>query len=144
MKWDIPFYIIFFKTFMAHKNRVRPFMSYLGLSEGQPKILDFLVSHDCCMQKDLAEGCNIEPATVSKILNNMEKEGLIERKMVQKNKRAFCVTITKKGRDLQQKAAYYMSELEKLALENFTPKEKEQFIEYLLRMHDNLTGKTLK
>ena len=39
-------------------SRIKP----LGLTTGQPKVLDFLQDHDGAMQKDIAKGCHIEPS----------------------------------------------------------------------------------
>lgn len=44
-------------------SRIKP----LGLTTGQPKVLDFLQDHDGAMQKDIAKGCHIEPSSLSTI-----------------------------------------------------------------------------
>ena len=38
-----------------------------GLTLGQPKILDYLKDHNGCVQKDIAAGCHIEPASITVI-----------------------------------------------------------------------------
>ena len=75
----IPFNLIVLKTFHAQKNKVRPLMNAIGLSPGQPKVLTFLALHGACLQKDLAAACDIEPATISKLLNLLEEKGYLER-----------------------------------------------------------------
>ena len=47
----------------------------LGLTPGQPKVLEYLQAHDGAMQKDIARGCCIEPATLSPLLTGMERRG---------------------------------------------------------------------
>ena len=74
-----PFYLLVYKTFHAQKNRIRPGMGTLGLSTGQPKVLSYLMRHESCLQKELAEAFDIRPATISHILSNMEEKGLIYR-----------------------------------------------------------------
>lgn len=49
------------------------------LTPGQPKVLDYLIYHDGAVQKDIAESCHIEPATITSVLAGMEKSGLIMR-----------------------------------------------------------------
>ena len=49
------------------------------LSVGQPKVLEYLYFNDGAIQKDIAEACMIEPATVTSLLSRMEKGGLIKR-----------------------------------------------------------------
>lgn len=48
-------------------SRIKP----LGLTTGQPKVLDFLQDHDGAIQKDIAKGCHIEPSSLSTILGGM-------------------------------------------------------------------------
>ena len=48
-----------------------------GLTSGQPKVLDYLADNDGAVQKDIAAGCCIEPATLTNLLNGMEKEKLL-------------------------------------------------------------------
>ena len=50
-----PFHLLLIRTYHAQKNRLRPEMAGIGLSPGQPKILNRLMEKDCCMQKKLAE-----------------------------------------------------------------------------------------
>ena len=52
----------------------------LGLTPGQPKVLEFLLRHGESDQKTIAAYCEIEPATVGSILLRMEEGGLILRR----------------------------------------------------------------
>ena len=139
-----PFHLLILKTYHAQRNRVRPSMAEIGLSPGQPKLLGYLVSVDHCMQKELAEACEIEPATVSKLLNGMEETGLVLRSAAEGDKRAGCVSITEKGRKLQEQAKGRFDQIVGQELSGFTEKEKEEFTSYLCRMYHNLTGREIK
>lgn len=141
---ETPFYTILLKTFYAQKAGMRPYIAKLGLTSGQPKILNYLKHHNYCMQKELAISCDIEPATVSKILNAMEEKQLIKRNLSKENKRIILVSITKKGIALQEETELYFSRVKEESLKGFTEKEKEQFTEYLCRMYYNLTGKAIE
>ena len=46
-----------------------------NLSIGQPKILEYLSSHDGAIQKEIAEACNIEPATLTSLLSRIKTGG---------------------------------------------------------------------
>ena len=52
----------------------------LGLSPGQPKVLEYLRLHGTQNQRSIADYCRIEPATVGSILTRMEEAGLVERR----------------------------------------------------------------
>lgn len=63
---------------------------------GQPKILHLLTCSSRT-QVELARACDIEPATVSKILDLMEQAGMIERVRSDKDRRSIQVQITEFG-----------------------------------------------
>ena len=136
-----PFFLVVYKTFHAQRNQIRPGMAAIGLSPGQPKILNYLLEHDHCMQRQVAEGCDIEPATVSRILTNMEQQGLIERG--DPGRRAAEISLTDKGREAQRQWRGICHEVEERAQEGFGTEERERFRGDLCRMYHNLTGKVI-
>ncbi len=140
----IPFPLLLLKTFHAQQAKIRPNMAKLGLSPGQPKILSMLILKGDCMQKDLASLCDIDPATVSRLLNHMQKAGMITRNEGGKDRRVTKISITDKGQELHHAHKVYRDEVEKMALEGFDEKEKERFRSYLCKMYENLTGKPLE
>lgn len=109
-----------------------------GLSSGQPKILEYLFEHDGSVQKDIAQACKIEPATVTSLLTRMEKSEMIERKMQNNNRRFWYVYLTEKGREEAVYVKKAFDTVKEIALKDFTNKEKELFIEYLKRVNKNL------
>ncbi|MBE6082663.1 MarR family winged helix-turn-helix transcriptional regulator [Sporanaerobacter sp. PP17-6a] len=132
------------KTSHAQKNKTRPGMTKIGLSPGQPKILTYVSEHNCCMQKEIAMALDIEPATVSQLLNNMAQNGLIKRSAPAERKRAESVSITEKGQSAYKKWLCLCKEIEEVSLQGFTKEEQEQFLDYLSRMYYNLTDKILE
>lgn len=137
------FYYALYKTFHAQKNVIRPGRIRIGLSVGQPKILTFLVQNGPCLQKDLAAAFDIEPATVSRILNNMEHSGLVERTRLTDCRRAIQITITPKGQELQKQWVELCTGVEKIGLAGFTEEETEQYKGFLARTYHNLTNQFL-
>jgi Transcriptional regulators len=132
------------RTFHAQKNKIRPGMAVIGLSPGQPKVLDYLSRRSNCMQKDIAAALDIEPATVSQILSNMEQTGLIKRSEPAERRRAESVSMTEKGREYYEKWQLLCKEVEEISLKGFSQNEKEQYLDYLSRMYRNLTGRFLE
>lgn len=110
----------------------------LGLSIGQPKVLDFLKENDGAVQKEIAQGCHIEPASLSTILAGMEKSGLITRKMCKNNRRNLNVYMTAKGKTVCEQVTEKFSDIEKNALSGFTDNEIEVILSYLTKIHNNL------
>ena len=132
------------QTYHAQKNRTRPGMAEIGLSPGQPKVLTYLTQHNHCMQKEIATALDIEPATVSQIVNNMVQSGLIRRSGLAGRKRAESISITEKGREMAGKWQDLCDEIAEISMRGFTHDEREQFLSYLYRMYWNLTGKILE
>lgn len=132
------------KVFHAQKNRIRPGMAAIGLSIGQPKILTHLSRQNNCMQKDIAAALDIEPATVSQILNNMVQSGLIQRSAPAERKRAESVSITEKGREFYGKWQQLCEEIEGISMQGFSQNEQEQFLDFLSRIYGNLTGRDIE
>lgn len=96
------------------------------------------------MQKDIASALDIEPATVSQLLGNMEQAGLVRRSEPSERRRAESVSITDKGREYYEKWLKLVVEVEQISMKGFTQTEKEQFLDYLGRMYRNLTDRTLE
>ena len=136
-------YRALYKTFHAMKNNLRPRMVGIGLSPGQPKILEYLMEKNLCMQKEIAEACDIDPATVSQILNNMEQNGLIRRAIPENDRRALSIEITEKGKEMQGKWEYFRKDAEEIALRGFSQEEREQLTSYLWRAYGNLVNRGL-
>lgn len=139
-----PFHFLLFKTFHAQRNHIRTDMDTYGLSPGQPKVLRYIATHKNCKLKDIAQECDVEPATVSKLLNDLEDLGMLTRKIDPKNKRAYQLCITEKGSIALTKWNLHCDEVEELSLKGFDEQEKEQFKSYLSRMYHNLSGKNIE
>ena len=105
-----------------------------GLTSGQPKVLEYLLSHDGSVQKELATACYIEPATLTSVLNGMEKKGLIQRKTESQNRRSLHVYLTPKGRTQAQEVNKAFASLEEKALQNFTGQEQKQLMDLLQKL----------
>lgn len=138
------FHFIVFKTFHAQRNKIRHNMDAYDLSPGQPKVLRFVAAHEDCMLKEIAAACDVEPATVSKILNSLEEKAMLKRYPLENNKRALRLRILPKGEEALRKWEKHCQEVEELSLAGFSEDERRQFEEYLARMYHNLSGKTLE
>ena len=111
------------------------------LTSGQPKVLEYLFENNGAVQKDIAEACLIEQATLTSLLSRMEKSRLIERKSKNGDKRFICVYLTDKGRKSGEMVINNLSLIEKSALAGFSENEIIQFINFLERVNANLIDK---
>lgn len=108
------------------------------LTPGQPKILDYLQNHNGCVQKEIAKGCHIEPASITVILKGMESKGYIERKMLNVDRRSLHVFLTEKGKKYIEYLNEKFDKVENTALKNFTEDEKQQLNDLLMRVYENM------
>jgi DNA-binding MarR family transcriptional regulator len=121
-----------------HRKVLREQFQKVNLSEGKPKILDFLIQNPGCSQKEIANLCHIEPATTTGVLSLMEKEGLIYRVRNEKDKRILNVFLTDKGIESQKNLDEIFNKVDNICFEGFNENEKRQVINYLNRINENL------
>ena len=68
----------------------------------------------------------------------MEKNGLVERRSKDGDRRYTCVFLTEKGRTDAALSIDALTGLEEIALDGFSEEEKQRLISYLKRVNDNL------
>ncbi|WP_160680370.1 MarR family transcriptional regulator [Clostridium sp. C8-1-8] len=134
------FHNLLIRTMASHSKRSQSQFMELGLSPGQPKILEVLKDMDGCMQKELAAACNVEPATITSILPSMEKNELITRKSKSytSGKRSLSVSLTEKGRAMEKDISKIVDQVEELSFQGFAEEEKELFLSMLERVYENI------
>lgn len=113
----------------------------VGLTIGQPKVLDYLKDHDGDSQKEIARGCHLEAGSLTSILNRMEEKGLIERRMLNGNRRTSHVFLTEEGREKQQLVETVFSRIEQQALIGVSDEEFAAFMNVYQKIYRNLLDK---
>ena len=110
-----------------------------GLTLGQPKVLDYLKSHDGASQKEIAAGCFIEAGSLTSILNRMEEKGLIERRMLNGNRRTFHIFMTEAGKKSQKLVEEVFAQIETIAWNDISQEEEEAFMRVYHKIYSNLS-----
>lgn len=126
---------------MTMQKQIFAQIKHLGLTLGQPKVLDYLYEHDGAIQKEIAKGCYIEPASLSSILNGMEKKELIIRKISGESRRNMNVFMTEKGKEICCTIREEIEKVEKEALKGMSEDEIMQLNNYLKKINENMEGK---
>lgn len=114
---------------------------YPDILPGQPKVIDFLMYQGKAYQKEIADGCLIEPPTLSLILEKMERGGLIFRQKSLSNNKNIVVQLTEKGESVGRKAQEIFLETEKDFCKNLSQEESEMLPSLLQKICDS--GKDL-
>jgi DNA-binding MarR family transcriptional regulator len=120
------------------KKKLMEQLKDTGLTLGQPKVLDYLKEHDGASQKEIAAGCLIEAGSLTSILNRMEEKDLIERKMLNGNRRTFHIFMTESGKKNQRLVEEAFKKIEKTALNGISEEEQKQFMDIFCRIYRNL------
>lgn len=135
------FHMLLYRAFHAQRNYLRPCLGEIGLEVGQPKLLAYLAGNEPCQQRQLADYFEIDSAAVSRMLDSMEKKGLITRRTDKTSRRSNSVELTETGRQANQIWQSHCQEMETIMLAGFTPTEQEQFANYLSRAYQNFRSR---
>lgn len=130
-------YLVMAEHAMILKEMLTEAKKY-NLTVGQPKILDFLLEHDGIEQKEIAQGCHIEPATLTSLLNRMEKNDLIERRTLNGSRRSFYIFLTENGRKKAYIVKQIFEDIEKKIFHGFSDEERFLLMKLLLKVYENM------
>ena len=125
-----------------HHSRVHQLLEALGLYRGQPPVLRALWEQEGLTQTELAEQMKITPATMTKMLQRMEKTGFIQRKADPEDQRISRVYLTDTGRAVQKDVEAVFRQMEEETFGNFTLEERCCCAAFLLQMRENLVSAT--
>ena len=81
-----------------------PMLTELGITYPQYLVLMVLWEEDCQPVNDIARRLLLETNTVTPLLQRMEKQELVIRKKGEQDKRQQIVSLTDKGRELEEQA----------------------------------------
>jgi MarR family transcriptional regulator, organic hydroperoxide resistance regulator len=123
----------------AQRNLAEAAFNKLGLHVGQERVLLGLMDQESLGQSDLVTQLCVEPPTVTKMLQRMEKAGLVERRQDEQDGRAARVKVTARGRALQQPILQIWGDLEGRMLANMTMTEQTLLRRLLMQALANLT-----
>lgn len=113
--------------------RVRKAMAATGLTPRHRQVLAELSEGGPTSQQSLLETLSVDPSVLVGILNDLEKQGLAERRRDPSDRRRHIVEMSRKGCDALRRIEKAVSEAEAELFGNFDADERE-------RLHD-LLGK---
>ena len=95
-----------------------------------------LMAEQAMVQKHILR--TLKDTGLTSILNRMERDGLIERRMLHGNRRSYHIFVTAKGKEKQQRVAEGFAEVETCAFEGVAEAEKEAFLHTFAILYENL------
>ena len=115
--------------YYAHRSYNTRYYASLGLTSGQPKVLNVLFEEEGYLQKDL--------------LAKMEKQDMIKKETVYVSggKRAYAIYLTDHGRRLAHQVSDKAAQADRIALEGMSPEEASQLISLMQKARKNIEEK---
>ncbi len=110
----------------------------IDINPAQGRVMFPLWLQDNLSFQDLLERTSLSKATLSHLLNNLEKTGHIKRVPSEEDKRTVNVILTKKDNQLQDKYIQVSNKMTKLFYNGFSEEEIDEIEDYLRRLLNNL------
>jgi DNA-binding MarR family transcriptional regulator len=126
-----------------HRYRITKSASSVGLYFGQPMILEYVLQHDACTQKELADAMHISAASIAVTIKRIEKSGLITRTPDEADSRKNHLSITEKGKEALKEFRKICDSTDEAMFRDFTAEERETLHKLLVRLHNNLDSEKL-
>ena len=133
------FHYLWMATQSLFQRSVMAELNGSGLTAGQPKVLDYLGRHDGSVQKAIAAGCQIDPATLTGLLNRMEEKGLIRRCNEDGNRRSLHVYLTEQGWAKQREVRQTMERQSEVVQAGLSEEQRAQLLDCLYKVCANMT-----
>jgi MarR family transcriptional regulator for hemolysin len=111
-----------------------------GITFRQWQVFAWLAMEGSLAQNELAERMQIEPATLVTVLDRMEQHDWITREPCPGDRRKKLVRATEKAKPIWEESVACAQRIREAAVQDFTPKERDQLFDYLQRMHANLSA----
>lgn len=110
-----------------------------GLSVAQWRLLAWTLKEDGATQARLAELLEIEPISVSRLIDRMEEGGWVERRQGVKDRRVRKVFATPKAREAHKRIKEQLTHVYEEALAGLDQGQRAAFIAALEKMAENLS-----
>ncbi|MGL5416263.1 MAG: MarR family winged helix-turn-helix transcriptional regulator [Clostridium sp.] len=112
----------------------------LGLNSIQGSTLDYISTHqhEGLIQRDIAEAFNKKSATITSMLQGLEKKGYIERFIPKDNERQKNIYLTQKGEQIIFEAKEILQNLENDFYDILTDEELSTLTKILIKINNNI------
>ena len=121
---------------IAFSEEVRP----LGATLQMWRVLAALREGDGRRMGDLSETTSIEVSTLTRLVDNMEKKGLVARRRDAADARVVALHVAPAGRRLTQRITPIAERYESVALAGFTAAEADILKAALRRLYSNMAA----
>ena len=129
---------LIYKVIRGRRSIVGANIEKLGLGHGQPRVLVYLSKHGPSSQREIALHYDIDPASISRMVDSLSSGGFITQRPCPGNRRANILEITDKGLNAVAQWQRLSDEAERVMLAGFSKEEEALLRGMLSRMGENL------
>ena len=124
----------------ARRQVLQPLLASIGLTFGQGhvRILNTLHTEDGITQKELADRCRMDEATISRNLDKLSRSGYLERKPDPASRRSFLICLTEEWRREAETLRHLLAYVDDQLWAGLTEEDMEIFARYLEKICENL------
>ena len=123
---------------MLYHSQSHLLLEKLGLYRGQPRLLRFLWEREGQTHSELAKRLHVQPATVTKMIQRMEKSGFVKRGPDAHDERVSRAYLTDRGNAIRPEVEQVWRTMEDQALASLTASEKKLFRRLLAKVRASL------
>ncbi|AIQ65378.1 MarR family transcriptional regulator [Paenibacillus stellifer] len=125
---------------MKIQNMANNRLSELGLNAQQGQMMGYIFEHQDkgVIQKDLADHFGRKGATITSMLQGLEKKGYIKRVIPKENERQKNIYLLKKGTDLVEEFKDIFLGVEKSITQGLTEAESKTFMKLLIKVKETM------
>ena len=122
------------------ENEKRKMEQETMLTPTQMQIIEYILEHikEGTYQKELEEAINVRRATISGVLQTMEKNELIERITDKEDTRTKKIILKEKAKNIFKQNEKKMIEIEELIIEGITDEQLKVFSDVIEKMKENM------
>ncbi len=119
---------LFFRLWRASHTRTAETLDAIGLTPALFALLNVLGARKGAIQQQLSADMSIDPSAMVKLINELENAGLAERRRRPRDRRAWEVSITPKGRRTLDRARQSVTQVENEVLGGLTAADRRQLL----------------
>ena len=127
-------HLLLLEAFLRSNRELLQRLPEAELLPGQPKLLEFLLTHDGCSQRDISEGCILDKSTVTSLLKRMEASALISKEANVNDQRSSLISLTELGKQKALWVQQTLCEIDEAELADITSEERRQFKQTLAKI----------
>lgn len=120
------------------RNKLGNLAKEYNLSRLERRIILFIGRHPSIRQAELAEIMDVEPQSLTRVLESIEKKLWLTKNDDVNDKRAKCLNLTEEGRKKLEDVLKMSEKIRPKILENVSQEEKDSLVKALTKMKENL------